>query len=294
MHRNRRRASVRILIVAASTVGITACTSDARSEAGSVELSSEASTYFDSIESTLTLLRGPSIEAADGYEKRLQAEQDFYASCMSDEGFVYEVPPASVAPSAVKYVASWWSLPDVELAIGASFGYVQPIEELVSFASKSYASLSADAKVAYNRTLDKCIAAGAASGAYDGPLDPISFELEADLLGALTKETGEPSFAAIRDSYATCIRGFGYRFTSPFDAGDAVESALSELGFYALDPRSQESKSLFPRALEVERQIALADATCRQQSASDVAAILAPIAERWLDRNAEAVQAAVG
>ena len=88
MHRNRRRASVRILIVAVSTVGITACTSDARSEAGSVELSSEASTYFDSMESTLTLLRGSSTEAADGYEKRLQAEQEFYASCMRDEGFV--------------------------------------------------------------------------------------------------------------------------------------------------------------------------------------------------------------
>lgn len=219
---------------------------------------------------------------------RLVSEQEFYRSCMSDRGFVYEIPPISqVEVRDEVYVASWWTMPDSKLAKSEGFGVAVPFNEEPSpFVSNTYEALTPEGKVEYNSALDGCIGSAASTGQFDEPLNPLGVDLESQFLGALTKASLDLPFDAINRSYKSCIADHGFMFESPYDAGDAAEVELGRVGYYNVDPRSSEYAKLLPRAQEAERNVALADAECRQKLTDDAAEILMPIATSWVDGHA--------
>lgn len=238
----------------------------------------------------LTEIRGSAADRSESYARRSAAEQRFYAKCMDAAGFIYEIPPTPVEePPMDSYVASWWDEPDVNFAKKVGFGYVRPITVALEFTSDSYEALTEKGKNVYNVSLDSCIDTAMSSGEYDGPINAEATELESALLGALTKETLESRFSMIRQEYAACVKGQGFSFESPYDAGDAVETELGQLGYYNMDPRSKEHAETFPRAQDADRRVAVVDAVCRRQSAGEVAKLLSPVLQSWSDTNAVAI-----
>lgn len=258
------------------------------------EPSADAQSFFRSVSEQLSLLQGSPGQRQLGERRRTDAQQAAYGACMADNGFAYAMP--TIVPSlqdSATNTTEWWLAPNVDLSKQIGFGFYSnsPDDYLpkISTDSTAYDALTPDDRADYDATLSSCLEAVDQRVLFEGPLNPAASVLEGALVNDFRERMKEPDFVRISEMYQTCMTDLGHKVTAPGASFDAMQNEVAAAVPGGANQFTEPGRT---KGLEIERVIAVDDATCRLAHTDQVVAILAPVFTSWATANSTDISAA--
>ena len=236
------------------------------------------------IKATLDALQGTPTQRARTERERVEADQDVYEQCMLDEGHNYLRPEITVREQVPSYVAAWWLPADEAYAAVDGFGLFTHNSGPIGVALGSYLEMSKEEQANYDAALNTCVASqdqGAIAA-----LNPLAQELGVGLFGAL-QTASVADLVEVTTKYSTCMSQAGFKVAMPTQASDMTQELVYERGL-----ENRDDPEVLQQAIELDRSVAIADARCRDPYVVQVATVLRPVYDSWVDAFATEIAAA--
>ena len=229
-------------------------------------------------------------------ERRLAKQQAHVQRCMEHAGYEYPdaipVPQGESVYDLGQITSSWWWAPrdDHWRVIAYGMSTKDPLDQDVNSNAAVYDSLTVEGRRVYDSNLQRCATEAESVFPASDPL-PQATVLSSGLQERLDLVIASAAFdAAVARPYAACMSDAGYEVGSPAGVFQVLESEFDGVGLYRDHSSAADYERTRALAQARERQLATVDLQCRSAVADEIAALLAPEYEAWVDKNAAAVQ----
>ncbi len=251
-------------------------------------MSSDVEERIADMASEVESIYGSQRERAVAEQRGSNQAQSDMADCMADAGFSYPsvVFPLPDPSGAARINFKWWGPLDPDIASTAGYGGftgINPPAPEPTIIGDEYANMDLQTRAAYDSRRADCSEDAFADqdAVFVRDADELINELDARVQAAIKQSSGGAQALA---DYGACVADQGYEFDRPSHIySTEIEKIGNETGIFALGVESPEYSEALERAAEAERRVALADVTCRMAVITQIAEVMLPVYEAWID-----------
>lgn len=229
---------------------------------------------FREVSDALDALMGTPQQRLDAIRSHHDTAQDWLRHCMHEVDFDYAVAEMQFGEVGWPVMASWFAEPDVERArlwgYGATIGNPWMSAAIPTTGSTDPISGALlPNPPGYDQALTVCSNEVAALDLDHGTVQELTIQVRSSLEMALLPALQGNWFDEIRIEYSTCMETAGFTITGPGGVADAMAIVRGSADFNGDE-------------IELERAIAVADATCRIPFSSRIGTAIEPYFRDWL------------